>query len=128
MLSVFVIVGAVIIGVVAMVLKSKSGERLQKERMFHIERGTDVPKELYPTRKVKEKTEDLRKMRVSLLLVGVLMVFIGTGVMIGVSIQDGIRAGMGGVIALLIGVGFIVAERVIVKAVLKPNGEMNGTG
>jgi hypothetical protein len=110
----------VVIALGSMHLRSRAQERLHRERMFLAEKGLPIPQELYtPSR---AGNGDLRKARAWLLVLGVLMLFIGVAVMISIGVTDseGIRASVRGVAPLAIGVGLLVAERVLVKRLLQP--------
>jgi UDP-N-acetylmuramyl pentapeptide phosphotransferase/UDP-N-acetylglucosamine-1-phosphate transferase len=112
------IVGAFLVGIVAMLLKSRSSERAHRERMFLVEKGLEVPKELYNGR---EKTvSDFGGARAWLIILGVLCVFVGISVLIALSIQTGIRDGINGLIVMLIGVGFLAAERLVLNLIVRP--------
>jgi len=110
----------VVIALGSMLLRSRAQERLHRERMFLAEKGLPIPQELY----LPGKTDngDLRKARAWLLVLGVMMVFIGVAVMISIGVTDslGIRASVRGLAPLAIGVGLLVAERVLVKRLVQP--------
>jgi hypothetical protein len=110
----------VVIAMGSMILRSRAQERLHRERMFLAEKGLPIPQALYaPSR---ADNGDLRKARAWLLVLGVLMLFIGAAVMISIAVTDsgGIRASVRGLAPLAIGVGLLVAERVLVKRLLQP--------
>jgi hypothetical protein len=115
------ILGAFAVAVTGMILKSHARDRQQRERMFLAEKGMEIPKELYESREPK-KPNGFRVGRAWLMILGAVCIFVGIAVMISVSVNQGIHDGIFGVIPLLIGVGFLVAERMIGKFVAKANG------
>ncbi|KPJ61493.1 MAG: hypothetical protein AMJ46_02120 [Latescibacteria bacterium DG_63] len=118
LIPIFAIVGAFAVGIVAMILKSKAGERAHRERMFMAEKGLEIPEELYDAR--EKKVSDFGGARAWLIVLGVLCLFIGISVLIALSIQSGIREGSNGLIVALIGVGFLAAERLILRLIVRP--------
>ncbi len=120
-LPIVAILGAFAVAVTGMILKSHARDRQQRERMFLAEKGMEIPKELYESREPK-KPNGFRVGRAWLMILGATCVFVGIAVMISVSVNQGIHDGVFGVIPLLIGVGFLVAERMIAKSVAKANG------
>jgi hypothetical protein len=125
LLPILAIIGAFAVGIVAMLINSKQEERTHRERMFYAEKGLDVPKELYRTKTAGEKKRgDMRALRTVLLILGTVLIAVGIGVIILVSIRDGVSNGMAGVIPLLIGVGFMISERLINTTLLKNNAQL----
>jgi hypothetical protein len=120
-LPIVAILGAFAVAVTGMILKSHARDRQQRERMFFAEKGMEIPKELYESREPK-KPNGFRAGRAWLMILGAICIFVGIAVMISVSVSQGIHDGVFGVIPLLIGVGFLVAERMIAKFVAKANG------
>jgi hypothetical protein len=120
-LPIVAILGAFAVAVTGMILKSHARDRQQRERMFFAEKGMEIPKELYESREPK-KPNGFRAGRAWLMILGAICIFVGIAVMISVSVSQGIHDGVFGVIPLLIGVGFLVAERMIGKFVAKANG------
>ncbi len=118
MIPIVAIVGAFVVGVVAMLLKSRASERAHRERMFMAEKGLEIPKELYNGR--EKGVSDFGGARAWLIILGVLCLFIGISVLIALTIQSGIRDGSNGLIVMLIGVGFLAAERMIMSLVVRP--------
>jgi hypothetical protein len=55
------------------------------------------------------------------MLLGTLLIFIGIGVMIALGVSEGMDRGVNGIIPMLIGVGFLTAERMIAKVIVKPD-------
>ena len=111
------IAGAFAVAIVAMVLKAHARERQHRERMFLAEKGMEIPRELY---EVKEpRPNGFRASRAWLMVLGTMFVFIGIGVMIALGVREGMYQGINGVIPLLIGVGFLSAERLIARSVAK---------
>jgi hypothetical protein len=104
----------------SMLMRSRAQERLHRERMFLAEKGLPIPPELYAPRSADNG--DLRKARAWLLVLGVMMIFIGAAAMISIGITDseGIRASVRGFVPLAIGIGLLVAERVLVKRIVQP--------
>jgi hypothetical protein len=118
------VLGAFGIVITAMILRGQSLARQHRERMFLAEKGLEIPPELYETRdNGKRKPNGFRTARAWLMLLGTLLIFIGIGVMIAVGVRDGMEYGVNGIIPLLIGVGFLAAERMIARTVVKPNEE-----
>jgi len=128
LIPIVAIVGAFTVGIVSMIVKSKQEERAHRERMFLAEKGMEIPKELYGPHApavcvpVEKKRSDLRGLRTLLIVLGTLMVFIGLGVMIMLTYQGDIRDGMNGVVPFMLGLGFLVAER-LVKLTVVRNGD-----
>jgi hypothetical protein len=118
MIPIIAIIGAFAVGIVAMVLKSRAREQAQRERIFLAEKGLEIPRELY---EAKEKTvSDFGGVRAWLIVLGVICVFVGISVLIALTIQSGIRDGSNGLIVALIGVGFLVSERLILSLIVRP--------
>ena len=120
-LPIVAVLGAFAVAIAGMVLKSHARDRQQRERMFFAEKGMEIPKELYETREPK-KPNGFRAGRAWLMIMGYICVFVGIAVMISVTVNQGFQNGVFGVIPLLIGVGFLTAERMIAKSVAKSNG------
>jgi hypothetical protein len=80
----------------------------------------EIPKELYDVRDPK-KPNGFRAGRAWLLILGWICVFVGIGVMISVSVNKGFQDGVFGVIPMLIGAGFLTAERMIATRVARSN-------
>jgi hypothetical protein len=114
-IAIFGILAVFAAGIVAMVLRSKERERAHRERMFLAEKGMEIPKELYGPQKTNKdkKPGHFRAARAWLIVLGTTLVFIGVAVMIALSISTGIREGINGVTPALIGVGFLIAERML---------------
>jgi hypothetical protein len=130
LIPIIAIIGAFTAGIVSMIVKSKQEERAHRERMFLAEKGLEVPKELYGGEAVvakapaENKRGDLRALRTLLVVIGTIMVFIGVGVMIMLTYQGDIRDGMNGVVPLMLGLGFLVAERLVKLMVVRSsNGQ-----
>ena len=120
-LPIVAIVGAFAIAITGMILRSHARDRQQRERMFFAEKGMEIPKELYDIREPK-KPNGFRAGRAWLMIFGYIAVFVGLAVMIAVSVNSGFDDGVFGIIPLLIGVGFLTAERMIARTVAKTNG------
>jgi ABC-type Fe3+-siderophore transport system permease subunit len=114
-IAIFAILGAFAAGIVAMVLRSKEKERVHNERMFLAEKGMEIPKELYASPKPNKdkKPGHFRAARAWLIVLGTTMLFIGVAVMIALTISEGISTGINGITPALIGVGFLIAERML---------------
>ncbi|UCF78223.1 MAG: hypothetical protein JSW03_08970 [Candidatus Eiseniibacteriota bacterium] len=121
LIPIVALLGAFAVGIVAMILKSRASDRAHRERMFMVEKGLEIPKELYNGR--EKKAGDLGAGRAWLIILGVLCVFTGISVLIALTIQSGIRDGSNGLIVALIGVGFLVSERLIMNLVVRPRQE-----
>jgi hypothetical protein len=114
------ILGAFGVAIVAMILKGQARERQHRERMFLAEKGLDIPRELYEIQEQeKPRPNGFKAGRAWLMLFGTLLIFIGIGVMIALGVSEGMDRGVNGVIPLLIGVGFLVAERMIAKTIVR---------
>jgi hypothetical protein len=102
----------------SMFLRTRAQERLHRERMFLAEKGLPIPQELYAPS--KSNNGDLRNARAWLLVLGVIMIFIGVAAMITIGVTDsgGIRASVRGLPPVAIGLGLLVAERVLVSRLL----------
>jgi hypothetical protein len=110
LIPVSVIMGAFAVGIVSIILKFKERERARGERMLLVEKGLDVPKELYEIRK-KKKRNGYRAARGWLMVLGLLCVFIGVAVVIVVGAMEGVREGLAGIIVIMIGLAFLASER-----------------
>ena len=115
------ILGAFAVAIAGMILKSHARDRQQRERMFFAEKGMEIPKELYESREPK-KPNGFRVGRAWLMIMGYICVFVGIAVIISVSVNQGFHNGIFGIIPMLVGVGFLTAERMIAKSVAKVNG------
>jgi uncharacterized membrane protein SpoIIM required for sporulation len=115
------ILGAFGVVIAAMILRSRTLDRQHRERMFLAEKGLDIPRELYENgERRNHRTNGLKAGRAWLLVLGTLLVFIGIGVMIALGVREGMDRGINGVIPMLIGAGFLTAERLIAKTLVKP--------
>ena len=124
LIPVVAVLGAFGIVITAMILRGQSLSRQHRERMFLAEKGLEIPPELYDVRdNQKRKPNGFKAGRAWLLIFGTLLIFIGVGVMIAVGVRDGMESGVNGVIPLLIGIGFLAAERMITKVLVKPDKE-----
>ncbi len=121
LLPMLAILGGFAIAIAAMLLKSHARDRQHRERMFLAEKGMEIPRELYEVSEPK-KPNGFRAGRAWLMILGAICIFVGIAVMISVSVSRGIHDGVFGVIPLFIGMGFLVAERMIAKFVAKANG------
>jgi hypothetical protein len=118
------VLGAFGIVITAMILRGQSMARQHRERMFLAEKGLEIPPELYDVRdNQKRKPNGFRAGRAWLILFGILLIFIGVGVMIAVGVREGMDQGVNGIIPLFIGIGFLAAERMIAKVLVKPDRE-----
>jgi hypothetical protein len=109
------LIGAFAAGIVAMILKNQAREREHRERMFMAEKGIEIPRELYDTPAPKPQPNGFRAGRAFLTVFGMLLVFVGVGVLIAISIRDGFNQGINGLIPFFIGVGFLAAERMVAR-------------
>lgn len=107
------IIGAFTAAIVAMILKGREKERLHKERMFLVEKGAEIPRELLGP--AEKKPSDYRTTRVVLIITGAFFMVMSVGVVVGIGIQEGFREAAPGIIAALLGAGLLVAERMIAK-------------
>jgi hypothetical protein len=124
LLPIVAVIGAFAIAIVAMVLKSHARERQHRERMFMAEKGLEIPQELYELPEAKEpKRNGFRAGRAWLMIFGAILIFVGIGVMIALGVQRGMHEGINGIIPLLIGIGFLVSERMIARSVAKQDHE-----
>jgi hypothetical protein len=123
LLPMVAIVGAFAVVIVSMILKSKAKDREHRERMFLAEKGVEIPAALYDVREAPRPAANngFRAGRAWLMFLGTVMVFIGIGAMVALTVRHGIYEGIHGLIPLLIGVGFLAAERMITRFVAKPN-------
>jgi hypothetical protein len=119
------VLGAFGIVITAMVLRNQSMARQHRERMFLAEKGLEIPPELYDTRENRRlKSNGFKAGRAWLIVLGTLLIFIGVGVMIALGVSEGMERGINGVIPMLIGAGFLVAERMIARVLVKAdNGQ-----
>lgn len=121
LLPMVAVLGGFAVAITGMILKSRARDRQQRERMFFAEKGMEIPKELYETRDPR-KPNGFRAGRAWLLILGYTCVFVGIAVIISVSINQNFQNGIFGVIPGLIGVGLLIAERMIARSVVKANG------
>lgn len=112
MIPIVAIVGAFATAIVAALLKTREKELLHRERMLRLEKGLEIPSYLFEMNEEKKPT-DFRTARAWLVVTGVLMVSIGIGAMIVLGVREGIKEGIDGVVPLLIGIGLIVAQRLL---------------
>ncbi len=122
LLPIVAVLGAFAVAITGMILKSHARDRQQRERMYFAEKGMEIPKELYDIKEPK-KPNGYRAGRAWLMIIGFVCVFVGLGVMIAVSVKTGFHDGVFGIIPLLIGVGFLTAERMIAKSVAKTEAD-----
>jgi hypothetical protein len=119
-IPIFSLTVALVIVVVAMILKSKADARLHKERMLLAEKGMEIPRELYDALEHREaRPNGYRAGRVWLMILGCVLVFVGLGVTLfqaarGTNAENGL-------VPIFIGLGFLAAERMIAKVVAKPD-------
>jgi len=124
LIPVVAVLGAFGIAITAMILRGQSLARQHRERMFLAEKGLEVPPELYDVKdNQKRKPNGFKAGRAWLMIFGTLLIFIGIGVMIALGVSEGMDQGVNGVIPLLIGVGFLAAERMITRTLVKPDKE-----
>jgi hypothetical protein len=109
------LIGAFAVGIVAMILKNQAKERQHRERMFMAETGMEIPRDLYDVPASKPQPDGFRAARAFLTVFGMLLVFVGVGVVIAISIRDGFNQGINGLIPFFIGIGFLAAERLIAR-------------
>ena len=108
------VAGSFAVAIVAMILKSQARERKHKERMLLLEKGVDIPKELYDVPEEKPRSGNgFKGSRAWLLLLGTICLVIGVSVIIVMTVRQGFHEGVFGLIPLFIGIGFIGAERMI---------------
>ena len=118
------VLGAFGIVIAAMILRGQSMARQHRERMFLAEKGLDIPPELYENRdNGKTKSNGFKAGRAWLVLIGTVLVFIGIGVMVALGVREGMDQGINGIIPMLIGVGFLAAERMIARMLIKRGEE-----
>jgi hypothetical protein len=120
LIPVFSLTVALVIVVVAMILKSRSDARRHKERLAMLEKGMEIPRELYDALERREsKPNGYRSGRAWLMVFGCILVFVG----LGVSAFEAVRGGPAenGIVPLFIGLGFLAAERLIAKVVAHPD-------
>jgi len=122
MIPITFILGAFAVGIVAVIMKSKAKDRQHQERMFLAEKGLPVPPELYEVSEEKKPSE-FRGFRAVLMVLGCVTTLVGVSVMIALGVRDGMQDGINGVIPLLIGIGILVAERMINTLIVKPGRE-----
>ena len=109
-----------VIVITAMILKSRADARKHNERMQLAEKGLEIPRELYDqVARPESKPNGYRAGRAWLVILGCILVFTGLGVIV-----FGLAAGEhaeNGLVPLFIGVGFLVAERMIARVIAKPD-------
>ncbi len=112
LIPIVAISGAFAVAIVAAVLRTREKEQLHRERMLMLEKGMEIPSELLEPREEKKPT-DFRVARAWLIVLGMIMASIGVGSMIALGVRQGLGAGINGIIPLLIGVGFLIAQRLL---------------
>ena len=122
MIPITFILGAFAVGIVAVLVKSKAREHQHRERMFLAEKGLPIPPELYEVSEEKKPSE-FRGFRAVLMVLGCVTTLVGISVMIALGVRDGMDEGVNGVIPFLIGIGMLVAERMINILIVKPGRE-----
>jgi hypothetical protein len=115
-----VVMAVVVLGLVALILRYKAKGRQIKERMFLAEKGLPIPPELYDHK--PPKAGDYRATRIWLILLGLLCIFIGFGAGLVATVNEGIGDGIGGLVAILIGVALLITERMIRRHFIQNNG------
>jgi hypothetical protein len=119
-IPIFSLTVALVIVVVAMILRSRADNRRHKERMLLAEKGMEIPRELYDVLDRREaRPNGYRKGRAWLMLLGCLMVFIGLGVIVFEAARGG--PAENGLVPVFIGIGFLASERLIAKVIAKPD-------
>jgi hypothetical protein len=116
----FSLMVALIIIVVAMVLRSKADARKHKERMLLAEKGIEIPRELYDqVARPEVKPNGYRAGRAWLMIFGCTLVFVG----LGVTVYGAARGehAENGLVPLFIGLGFLVSERMVAKFIARPD-------
>ena len=109
---------ALVIIVVAMLLKSRGDAHRHQERMLLAEKGLPIPPELLDRAERGEgKPNGYRAGRAWLMVLGCLMVFVGLGVIVYGAAAGGRPEN--GFVPLFIGMGFLAAERMIARLVAK---------
>jgi len=115
---------ALVIVIVAMILKSRAEGRRHQERMLLAEKGLPIPPDLYErSERGDAKPNGFRAGRAWLMVLGCLLVFVGLGVIV-----YGSAAGQhpeNGFVPLFIGLGFLAAERMIARFVAKPDKSLD---
>ncbi len=125
LIPITVLIGAFAVGIVAMILRSHAKERQHRERMFMAEKGLEIPKELYdiPAPRREAEPNGYRAGRAWLMILGTLCIFIGIGAIISLGVRHGMHEGIQGLIPFMIGAGFLAAERLIAKIIVKAEKE-----
>jgi hypothetical protein len=111
---------ALVIVIVAMILKSKADARKHHERMLLAEKGLEIPRELYDqVARPEAKPNGYRAGRAWLVIFGCVLVFVGLGVILFGAARG--EHAENGLVPLFIGAGFLVAERMIARFIAKPD-------
>jgi hypothetical protein len=117
-IPVFSLMVALVIVVVAMILKSKADGRRHKERMLLAEKGMEIPPQLYDAPERRDsRPNGYRAGRAWLIVLGCVMVFVGLGVIVFGAARG--EHAENGLVPLFIGLGFIAAERMIAKMIAR---------
>jgi len=121
LIPIFSLTVALVIVVVAMILRSRADSRRSKERLALLEKGLEVPRELYDVIERREaKPNGYRSGRAWLMVLGSILVFVGLGVIVFEAARGGRPEN--GIVPFFIGLGFLAAERLIAKVVARPDG------
>lgn len=109
------LIGAFAVGIVAMILNAKAKERRHRERMYLVEKGLEIPQELYEAQKEEVKEDGYKAGRIWLIILGLLCIFIGVSVTIMLIIQGQGYNAAGGIVPVGIGLAFLLSERLIAR-------------
>jgi hypothetical protein len=120
LIPVFSLTVALVIVVVAMLLKSRGDARRHKERLAMLEKGMEIPRELYDAVERRDaKPNGYRSGRAWLMVFGCILVFVGLGVCVFEAARGG--PAENGIVPVFIGLGFLAAERLVAKVVARPD-------
>ncbi|RPI08935.1 MAG: hypothetical protein EHM65_09705 [Acidobacteriales bacterium] len=112
--AVLLIVGSFAAGIVAMILRSQARERLQKERMLLLEKGLEVPRELYVLE--AKPAREPQSVRMGLRLAGTFFSVVGIFPVMVIALDDGFPEALNGSIFLFFGMALLLCERLLAWA------------
>jgi hypothetical protein len=103
LIPIIAVLGGMAIAIVGVITKGKEEELKHKERIIAMEKGIPIPQETKPV--VKEKPRYL-----AIRAWGLVITFIGLGVILSVGIAVGFRDGVWGLIPTGLGGGLLLAS------------------
>jgi len=110
-----------ILAFIYLYFRNKERDRAHKERMALAEKGIEIPPELYPSS--SQGKSDFTTLRVWLLIIGIVLIFMSIGMHIVPGSPLYFVHDNRSIVGFAMGIGFIVAERVIAKVFTRPDSK-----